>query len=709
MSLSSDIISQFVKATKDDKKTIEETTLYGTTVEYDGKMYVKIDGSDRLTPVSTTADTKVNERVTVLIKNHAATVTGNITSPSTHPDQVKDLGTQISEFEIVIADKVDTQELVAVQGQIENLYTENAAVKQTLSAQQILVEEIKAENVEINGTLTAVNADVETLKATMLTAEIADVKYATIANLEATNADVHNLAATYADFKVATVERLDATDAKINNLDAEYANIDFSNISKATMEYFYAKSGLIENVQVGDATISGTLAGVTILGDYIKGGTVVADKLVIKGEDGLYYKLNLEAGVVESSEYQEVEYLEGMGTQYIDTGLDYFADFEVGIKLKNNVSNKALGNGRSFCLQRISADNPCWQFTTGSGKSFLTSVPITERHIMKWKDNKAYADGVLLAEHIKHDNAGNRMHLFAVTNDGTAYPGVIYFCKLWDSNGNLVRDLIPCYRKSDNKPGLYDLVTNAFFTNAGTGEFLVGSDISTENVEVTKEELQNGLHGSVIVAKTITAEKITVDDLVAFGATIGGFNITNKSIYSGVKESLDNTTDGIYLGSDGQVAIGGSNEYIKYRKDENGDRGLEIAAKTISFVTGDNTVKTVNDLQSAFDRQSKHFDFTDNGFIITDASSGGRLEMILDGGVLYFKKNGLKFGQWDGVNFYTGNIIVQVNERAQFGNFAYIPRNDKSLMFSLVNHSASDETAVLGEAILGKMILGKEG
>ena len=38
-------------------------------------------------------------------------------------------------------------------------------------------------------------------------------------------------------------------------------------------------------------------------------------------------------------------------------------------------------------------------------------------------------------------------------------------------NDAIVRDYIPCYRKSDSKPGLYDIVNKQFYTNAGSGEF----------------------------------------------------------------------------------------------------------------------------------------------------------------------------------------------------------------------------------------------
>ena len=96
----------------------------------------------------------------------------------------------------------------------------------------------------------------------------------------------------------------------VGDLSAKYANIDFSNIGKAAMEYFYSQSGLIENIVVSDGTITGNLIGVTIKGDLLEGNTVVADKLVIKGSDGLYYKLNTD-GVKIEAEQTEYNSLNG--------------------------------------------------------------------------------------------------------------------------------------------------------------------------------------------------------------------------------------------------------------------------------------------------------------------------------------------------------------------------------------------------------------
>lgn len=82
MALSNDLISQFVKMTNDSTKKNEIATTYGTVVAYDGGMYVKLDGSDLLTPVDTTTELRDNDRVLVNIGGHNATVSGNMTNPA---------------------------------------------------------------------------------------------------------------------------------------------------------------------------------------------------------------------------------------------------------------------------------------------------------------------------------------------------------------------------------------------------------------------------------------------------------------------------------------------------------------------------------------------------------------------------------------------------------------------------------------------------
>lgn len=430
MALSSELISQFVKVTKDEPKTNEDgVTVTGTAAEYAGAIYVQLDGSDQLTPISSsTVGIKDGDRVTVQIKNHKTTVTGNTSSPSAGSsdlDQVKeDVSDQISEFEIVIADKVSTKDFDAEKARIDNLVAENVTIKGDLTAANGKIDNLEADNVTINEKLTAAEADIDQIHTDMLTAEAADLKYATIENLEATNADVNNLEATYATVSgkltaaEADIDKLQAESLTAESADIRYAKIDFANIGDAAIENLFTKSGIIDDLVVSEGHVTGKLVGVTIIGDLIEGGTVKADKLVVQGSDGLYYKLNVS-----------------------------------------------------------------------------------------------------------------------------------------------------------------------------------GESVAAEQTEY------NSLNGSIITANTITAEKINVDDLVAFDATIGGFKITDDSLYSGVKSSIGNTTQGIYMNDDGEMAIGDGSNFLKYYKDSTGAYKLEISADSIKMGSSSTTIEeTIEQIQTGLDK-----------------------------------------------------------------------------------------------------------
>lgn len=76
---------------------------------------------------------------------------------------------------------------------------------------------------------------------------------------------------------------------------------------------------------------------------------------------------------------------------------------------------------------------------------------------------------------------------------------------------------------------------------------------------------------------------------------------------------------------------------------------------------------------------AKYIRFNEDGIEIGDTDNSLKLE--IDNDMIRFTKNGVSTGWWDGNNFHTGNIVVEVNERAQFGNFAFVPRSDGSLSF----------------------------
>lgn len=85
------------------------------------------------------------------------------------------------------------------------------------------------------------------------------------------------------------------------------------------------------------------------------------------------------------------------------------------------------------------------------------------------------------------------------------------------------------------------------------------------------------------------------------------------------------------------------------------------------------------DLQKMVETLTKHFDFSLDGLNIKAGENA--MTLTLDNDLIIFKKDGQQFGWWDGVDFHTGNIVIDVNERAQFGSFAFVPRSNKSLSF----------------------------
>lgn len=145
--------------------------------------------------------------------------------------------------------------------------------------------------------LTADNAYIEHLKATIgefgyITAENADLTYATITSLRAVDGKIDTLSS-----KAITTENLSAKVADLGYLSAEsadlkYANIKLSNIEVADIATLFAEVGLIDRATIVEGHITGFLDSVEVNAANITAGTLVADRILLKGENGLLYSLN---------------------------------------------------------------------------------------------------------------------------------------------------------------------------------------------------------------------------------------------------------------------------------------------------------------------------------------------------------------------------------------------------------------------------------
>ena len=91
------LIDQFAKITNDDRQTPQNATLYGTIKVNGDKNYVQLDGSDLLTPCSSSVNVKDGERVMVVVGGHEAVVTGNMSSPAARLGDVDDAKKEIGD------------------------------------------------------------------------------------------------------------------------------------------------------------------------------------------------------------------------------------------------------------------------------------------------------------------------------------------------------------------------------------------------------------------------------------------------------------------------------------------------------------------------------------------------------------------------------------------------------------------------------------
>jgi hypothetical protein len=137
-----------------------------------------------------------------------------------------------------------------------------------------------------------------------------------------------------------------------------------------------------------------------------------------------------------------------------------------------------------------------------------------------------------------------------------------------------------------------------------------------------------------------------------------------------------------------------TSNYEEFRKTV--EAQLEILASEINlkFTQVTEQVTEVDgDLQKTVEKLEKHFNFGINGLGIRASETA--MTLTLDNDLIIFKKNGQPFGWWDGVDFHTGNIVIDVTERAQFGSFAFVPRSNGSLSFLKVTGANAQQRTLL--------------
>ena len=193
-----------------------------------------------------------------------------------------------------------------------------------------------------------------------------------------------------------------------------------------------------------------------------------------------YYKHNY---TVEG--YQDLEYLESSGTQYINTGIvpkntTIVEVKETAINTETNNTNGwgSSGNQEAFLWRIVGNSITICSVSSNWSEISMGQSALNTTHILYLKSGLQTMDGVTYGTSTIGSTAtsGQTLYLYALHTEwgsGIQYAKTrIHYCKIWDGD-TLVRDFIPVKRLSDGVIGLYDKVNNTLYTNNGSGIFAI--------------------------------------------------------------------------------------------------------------------------------------------------------------------------------------------------------------------------------------------
>lgn len=275
--------------------------------------------------------------------------------------------------------------------------------------------------------------------------------------------------------------------------------------------------------------------------------------------------------------YTQVEYLAFSGTQHINTGVNQLGDTKVSVKFALNDATLAYPNGHIFGT-RFASGNSNFAFIANNAGNFSAYWGTVNNQVIAPKDtnvhtamldnNKVYFDGTLKATITgTAPTTASNIFLagFSSANaviDGYQLSGKIYDFQI-SKSGALVRNMIPVFDGQTGMCGMYDLVSNAFFGNNGSGAIDCPKPQANPNCDNLLCNGRNqGETGVIVQPNTIHNFSYTL----ANTGTVNYQNYTGDRISAWI-DSRYATTD--YIQLDG-------NSYI--------DSGInQVGAMTVSF------------------------------------------------------------------------------------------------------------------------------
>jgi len=186
------------------------------------------------------------------------------------------------------------------------------------------------------------------------------------------------------------------------------------------------------------------------------------------------------------SEYQEVEWIGSDGTNSLSyiaeqSGSDYEHTFIFEIDRFGNynalITEQLGGNGTGFRINQTS-HKLRMGYRTGNWSDVGNALSLNTKYKVVFDKNGVSLDDTFIST----IPIGNFNSTLSVLNIKTSNQVYGLFGKTYSiqcrKDGNLIRDLVPCYRKSDNVIGMYDLIDDEFLTKLNGNDFTKGNDVN---------------------------------------------------------------------------------------------------------------------------------------------------------------------------------------------------------------------------------------
>lgn len=240
-------------------------------------------------------------------------------------------------------------------------------------------------------------------------------------------------------------------------------------------------------------------------------------------------------GITE--EYQQLEYLESSGTQYINTGFTPNQDTRVVCTFEKIAQYDKAAAVFGSRYSKNNKDFTFWGFLSstnsgiggnyGSYNYTLGNPDFNKITVDANKNNISVNNGELTTQITAQTfTCVCPMFLFATNKNGTADTQMgairIFSCQIYN-NGTLVRDFVPC-RAPNGAIGMYDKVNEKLYQNSGSGSFLIGNKIGIIKSNQVAKKINNIYIGIDGIARKIKRAYIGVNGIAKM------FLVTQKTL-----------------------------------------------------------------------------------------------------------------------------------------------------------------------------------